>query len=50
VTPEALEALFEKKIEGFGETFAELGAETKNRLSHRGRALAGLKSWPGWVR
>jgi XTP/dITP diphosphohydrolase len=35
--------------EGFGETFAELGAETKNRLSHRGRALAGLKSWPGWV-
>jgi XTP/dITP diphosphohydrolase len=36
--------------EGFGETFAELGAETKNRLSHRGRALAGLKSWPGWVR
>jgi XTP/dITP diphosphohydrolase len=36
--------------EGFGETFAELGAETKNRLSHRGRALAGLKSWPGWAR
>ncbi|MCX6963761.1 MAG: RdgB/HAM1 family non-canonical purine NTP pyrophosphatase [Verrucomicrobia bacterium] len=36
--------------EGFAETFAELGAETKNRLSHRGRALAGLKSWPGWVR
>jgi XTP/dITP diphosphohydrolase len=36
--------------EGFGKTFAELGAETKNRLSHRGRALAGLKSWPGWVR
>jgi XTP/dITP diphosphohydrolase len=36
--------------EGFGETFAELGAETKNRLSHRGRALAGLKSWPDWVR
>jgi len=36
--------------EGFGETFAELGAETKNRLSHRGRALAGWKSWPGWVR
>jgi XTP/dITP diphosphohydrolase len=35
--------------EGFGETFAELGAETKNRLSHRGRALAALKSWPGWV-
>lgn len=36
--------------EGFGETFAELGAETKNRLSHRGRALAALKSWPGWGR
>jgi XTP/dITP diphosphohydrolase len=36
--------------EGFAETFAELGAETKNRLSHRGRALAALKSWPGWVR
>ena len=36
--------------EGFGETFAELGAETKNSLSHRGRALACLKSWPGWVR
>jgi XTP/dITP diphosphohydrolase len=36
--------------EGFGETFAELGAETKNRLSHRGRALAGLKSWSGWPR
>ena len=36
--------------EGFGETFADLGAETKNRLSHRGRALAALKSWPGWVR
>ena len=36
--------------EGFGETFAELGSETKNSLSHRGRALAGLKSWPGWVR
>ena len=36
--------------EGFGETFAELGAETKNSLSHRGCALAGLKSWPGWVR
>ncbi|MEN9468843.1 MAG: hypothetical protein RL630_576 [Verrucomicrobiota bacterium] len=36
--------------EGFRETFAELGAETKNRLSHRGRALAGLKNWPGWAR
>jgi XTP/dITP diphosphohydrolase len=36
--------------EGFGETFAELVAETKNRLSHRGRALAALKNWPGWAR
>ena len=36
--------------EGFGETFAELGADTKNRLSHRGRALAALKSWSGWAR
>lgn len=36
--------------EGFAETFAELSAETKNRLSHRGRALAALKDWPGWSR
>jgi XTP/dITP diphosphohydrolase len=36
--------------EGFSETFAELSAETKNSLSHRGRALASLKVWPGWVR
>ena len=28
--------------EGETKTFAELPAETKNRLSHRGRALAGL--------
>jgi XTP/dITP diphosphohydrolase len=35
---------------GFSETFAELSAETKNRLSHRGRALAEMKGWPGWVR
>jgi XTP/dITP diphosphohydrolase len=34
--------------EGFAETFAELSAETKNRLSHRARALAALKNWPGW--
>lgn len=26
-------------------TFAELGAETKNRISHRARALAALNSW-----
>jgi len=36
--------------EGFSETFAELSAETKNRLSHRGRALAAMKVWPGWAR
>ncbi len=29
--------------EGFCETFAELPAETKNNLSHRGRALAALR-------
>jgi len=34
--------------EGHCETFAELGAEIKNRLSHRGRALEALKIWPGW--
>ncbi len=31
--------------EGHEATFAELGAETKNRISHRARALAALKSW-----
>ena len=36
--------------EGFSETFAELSAETKNSLSHRGRALAAMKDWPGWAR
>ena len=34
--------------EGYCETFAELGAEVKNRLSHRGRALEAMKSWHGW--
>lgn len=34
--------------EGHCETFAELGAGVKNLLSHRGRALEALKSWPGW--
>jgi len=29
--------------DGFAQTFAELGEEFKNRLSHRGRALAKLK-------
>ncbi|MEO8206352.1 MAG: RdgB/HAM1 family non-canonical purine NTP pyrophosphatase [Chthoniobacterales bacterium] len=31
--------------EGFSESFAELPAEAKNRLSHRGRALQALKKW-----
>ena len=31
--------------EGFNETFAELGDSVKNRLSHRGRALAKLKEY-----
>jgi XTP/dITP diphosphohydrolase len=30
---------------GFEKTFAELGDEVKNKLSHRGRALAKLKQW-----
>jgi len=31
--------------EGFEQSFAELGEETKNRLSHRARALEKLKPW-----
>lgn len=31
--------------EGFTQTFAELPTETKNRMSHRGRALADLAHW-----
>ena len=34
--------------EGHCETFAQLGAEVKNTLSHRARALADLKQWSGW--
>lgn len=34
--------------EGHCGTFAELGAEVKNTLSHRSRALEGLRSWSGW--
>ena len=30
--------------DGFEQSFAELGEEVKNRISHRARALAGLKS------
>jgi XTP/dITP diphosphohydrolase len=29
--------------DGFGKTFAELPLETKNRISHRARAIAGLR-------
>lgn len=36
--------------EGQCETFAQLPAETKNRLSHRGRALEALRAWDGWDR
>ncbi len=31
--------------DGFEQTFAELGEEVKNRLSHRAKALAKLKCW-----
>jgi XTP/dITP diphosphohydrolase len=34
--------------EGECATFAQLPAATKNRLSHRGRALAALRAWEGW--
>lgn len=34
--------------EGYCETFAELGSEVKNTLSHRAKALALLKDWHGW--
>lgn len=34
--------------EGHCETFAQLGSEVKNALSHRARALAGLLVWGGW--
>jgi XTP/dITP diphosphohydrolase len=33
--------------DGFTESFAQLGDEVKNRLSHRARALAGLKAFLG---
>jgi XTP/dITP diphosphohydrolase len=29
--------------DGFGKTFAELPVETKNRISHRAKAIAGLR-------
>ncbi|MFC7337618.1 RdgB/HAM1 family non-canonical purine NTP pyrophosphatase [Haloferula chungangensis] len=31
--------------EGYDESFAELGAEVKNGMSHRGRALANVVAW-----
>jgi XTP/dITP diphosphohydrolase len=31
--------------EGFDRTFAELGEEVKNRISHRSKALAKLRAW-----
>ncbi len=34
--------------EGHCETFAQLGADVKNALSHRARALQGLLAWSGW--
>lgn len=33
---------------GFSETFAQIGSELKNTLSHRARALQGLAEWGGW--
>ena len=33
--------------EGHCETFAQLGTDVKNALSHRARALAGLLAWSG---
>jgi XTP/dITP diphosphohydrolase len=35
--------------DGHCETFAQLGAEIKNTLSHRARALEQLKAWKGWI-
>jgi XTP/dITP diphosphohydrolase len=33
---------------GYCETFGQLPAEVKNRLSHRAQALAKLREWRGW--
>ena len=33
--------------DGYEQTFAELGAEIKNELSHRAKALAGMVKWLG---
>lgn len=34
--------------DGHCESFAQLGAEVKNTLSHRARALEKLRDWRGW--
>ncbi len=34
--------------DGYGETFGQLPAEVKNRLSHRAQALEKLREWRGW--
>lgn len=34
--------------EGYCETFGQLPAEVKNRLSHRAQALEKLRDWQGW--
>jgi XTP/dITP diphosphohydrolase len=33
---------------GFSQTFGELPVATKNRLSHRARAINQLRAWGGW--
>lgn len=35
--------------DGYCETFAQLGADIKNTLSHRAKALEELKQWRGWL-
>jgi len=35
--------------DGFAESFADLGEETKNRLSHRGKAWTQLATWLGRI-
>ena len=42
VTPEALEALFEKKIEGFGETFRWISFQKIGTSTMQSRAIAGV--------
>ncbi len=34
--------------DGYTETFGQLPAEVKNRLSHRAQALGKLREWRGW--